>query len=89
MTTPTTDTLSGDIMNDTWLVETGIAQEVLTGDMAIDTTGDETSSEDMLSPELQAKLDAQASIALSGEDITEEDIRLIEEILDQVRNSVE
>lgn len=87
----TEDTLTGDSMNDTGMdQEDLVVDPVMTWDTTVeDTTDAEASPEDVLSPELQAKLEEQASIWLSGEEITEEDIKLIEEILNEVTNSVE
>ena len=62
--------LTDDTLTNTW---------ILGNDVSPDTTND-------LSPELQAKLDAQTD---TGEKITEEDIKLIENILDQVTSGVQ
>lgn len=65
--------LTNDTLSSTWIVETDISSD------ATNLTND-------LSPELQAKLDAQTG---TGDKITEEDIKLIENILDQVTSGVQ
>lgn len=65
--------LTDDTLSTTWIVENDVSSD--------------TNSTNDISPELQAKLDAQAGV--SGEKITEEDIRLIESILDQVTSGVQ
>jgi hypothetical protein len=44
---------------------------------------------DSVNAEILKKLEAQAELWLDGEELTDEDIKLIEEILDAITSSVE
>ena len=51
-----------------------------------DTLGNSTGNTSAISPEFKAKLEAQQKMARSGNQITKEDIKLIEDILRQITN---
>lgn len=73
------EVLTGEILED---MMTG---EVLTGEAIQPTDGGETG----VDPEFIEQMEAQAEVGVTGEELTDEDIKLIEDILQQITDSVQ